>query len=108
MSSESAKNIVVFVTCPVDGAGDLATALVKSRLAACVNIIGEVRSIYSWKGEVCDDPEAMMVIKTRGDRFEALRQKVVELHPYDVPEVVALPIVAGHAPYLQWLEQNVG
>lgn len=106
MSDESAKNITVFVTCPGDRAADLAGALVRARLAACVNIISNVRSIYSWKGEVCDDPEALMVIKTRAALFDGLREKVVELHPYDVPEVIALPIVEGHPPYIKWLEES--
>ena len=106
MSSESAKYITVFVTCSPEKAPDLAGELVKSRLAACVNIIPGVRSIYAWKGEVCDDAEVLLVIKSRADAFEALRARVVDLHPYDVPEVIALPIVAGHQPYLDWLEDS--
>lgn len=106
MSSESTKHIAVFVTAPPDKAGELARGLVEARLAACVNILSGVRSIYSWKGEICDDAEALMVIKTRAELLEALRQKVVELHPYEVPEVIALPIVGGHAPYLEWVEQS--
>jgi len=108
MSTESAKYITVFVTCPQDRAPELATQLVQLRLAACVNIIGGLRSIYTWEGKVCDDAEALMVIKTRGVLFEALRDKVVQLHPYDVPEVIALPIIDGHAPYLRWLEESTG
>jgi periplasmic divalent cation tolerance protein len=106
MDVESAKYIKVLVTCPVDKAPELAQALVKARLAACVNIISGVQSIYTWEGEVCDDAEALLVIKSRGALFDALRARVVELHPYDVPEVIALPIVAGHAPYLEWLEES--
>jgi len=79
---------------------------VQSRLAACVNIIDAVQSIYSWEGKICDDGEALMVIKTSRGRFEALRDEVVKLHPYDVPEVVALPIVDGHEPYLQWVGRS--
>ena len=84
----------------------MAGALVREKLAACVNIIPAVRSIYSWKGEVCDDGEALMVIKTRSGLLDALRERVVQLHPYDVPEVIALPIVGGHGPYLKWIDES--
>ena len=106
MIDEANKHVVVFVMAPVDQAPDLARAIVSARLAACVNVVGGVRSIYTWKGEVCDDAEALMVAKTRAELFEALWQKIVELHPYEVPEVIALPIAAGHAPYLAWLEES--
>ena len=103
MADKSTEYIVVLVTCPPDRAPELARALVGERLAACANILPEVRSIYSWKGEFCDDGEALLVLKTRAERLEALRERVVALHPYEVPEVIALPIVGGHAPYLSWL-----
>jgi len=108
MSEETAKNVAVLVTCPGDRAPELARAVVAARLAACVNIVGEVRSIYTWKGEVCDDAESLLVIKTRASLFEALREKVVDLHPYDVPEVIALPIDKGHPEYLAWIEESTG
>ncbi len=101
------KHLVVYVTAPPQQAPQLAEALVERRLAACVNILEGVRSFYQWKGEVCDDPESLLVIKTRGDGFEALRAAVVELHPHDVPEVIALPIIAGHPEYLRWIEAEV-
>jgi periplasmic divalent cation tolerance protein len=66
-----------------------------------------VTSIYRWKGEVCRDEERLLVIKTRADRLEALREALVGFHPYEVPELVALPIAAGHAPYLAWLDESV-
>jgi len=97
---------VVFVTAPADRAPDLARSVVEAGLAACANIVPAIRSIYRWEGEICDDAEALLVVKTQRSLFEALRDKVVELHPYDVPEVVALPLVLGHAPYLQWLEAS--
>ncbi|MCA9667310.1 MAG: divalent-cation tolerance protein CutA [Myxococcales bacterium] len=101
------ERIVVYVTAPVDKARDLAAALVQAQLAACVNIVPSVRSIYRWKGEVCEDEESLLVIKSRRSAFEALRARVVELHPYEVPEVIALPIEAGHGAYLDWLDDNV-
>jgi periplasmic divalent cation tolerance protein len=94
---------VVLVTVPVAEAAALARQLVQEGLAACGNITPSVRSIYRWQGEICDDEEALIFFKTPRAQFEALRARVVELHSYDVPEVIALPIVAGHRPYLDWL-----
>jgi periplasmic divalent cation tolerance protein len=85
----------------------IARALVEERLAACVNVVPTVVSIYRWKGAVERDEERLLVIKTRAERFEALRQAIVARHPYEVPEIVALPLVAGHAPYLAWLDESV-
>jgi periplasmic divalent cation tolerance protein len=66
-----------------------------------------VRSIYLWDGKVCDDSEVLGIIKTTRERFDELGARYVELHPYDVPELIALPIVAGNAPYLDWLIESV-
>ena len=85
----------------------IARALVERRLAACVNVVPGVVSVYRWKGAVERDEERLLVIKTRAERLEALRQALVEIHPYEVPELVALPIEAGHAPYLAWLDESV-
>jgi len=86
----------------------IASALVEERLAACCNLVPSVRSIYRWKGRVCRDEEVLMIIKTRGERFEDLRRRVVELHSYEVPEVVRLPIADGHTPYLDWVRRETG
>ncbi len=86
----------------------IASALVEERLAACCNLVPSVRSVYRWKGEICREAETLMIIKTRRDRFEALRARVAELHSYDVPEIVELPILAGHTPYLDWLREETG
>ena len=85
----------------------IARALVERRLAACVNVVPGVVSVYRWKGEVRRDEERLLVIKTRAERLEALGQALVELHPYEVPELVALPVEAGHPPYLDWLDESV-
>jgi periplasmic divalent cation tolerance protein len=99
------EHFVALMTAPsADAAAAIARALVGEGLAACVNIVPGVRSIYRWKDELCDDAEVLCVIKTRADRFEALRERVVALHPYEVPEIIALPLAAGHAPYLAWLD----
>ena len=85
----------------------IARALVERRLAACVNIVPGVVSVYRWKGEVCRDEERLLIIKTRAGRIEALREALVAIHPYELPELVTLSIEAGHAPYLAWLDDAV-
>lgn len=94
---------VVLCNCPTAAAGKIARALVQRRLAACVNAIPGVVSTYEWDGRVCEDEETTLVIKTRSELFDALCAAVVELHPYEVPEIIALPILEGHRPYLDWL-----
>jgi periplasmic divalent cation tolerance protein len=86
----------------------IAQRLVEQGLAACVNVLPGVVSIYRWKGRVERDVERLLLIKTRAERFEALREAIVALHPYEVPEIVALPVTAGHRPYLDWLDASVG
>ena len=86
-----------------DKAAEVARTLVNEQLAACVNLVGQIRSIYRWQGEISDDTETLAIIKTTDERFEAMRARLVELHPYEVAEVIALPIEAGHAPYLAWV-----
>lgn len=86
----------------------LARELVGRRLAACVNIVPGVRSIYRWEGEVREDGELLLVIKTRAEELEALRAAVRELHSYDLPEILALPVAGGDRAYLDWIEASVG
>jgi periplasmic divalent cation tolerance protein len=96
--------IVVFSTFPSeDKAADIARTLVSEGLAACANLVPPVRSIYRWQGELCDERETLAIIKTTREQFDALRDRLVALHPYEVPEVIALPVEAGHAPYLDWV-----
>ena len=91
---------VVLITAPnAECAESLARALVEERLAACVNVVPGVRSFYRWEGEVQDDPEVLLIIKTSADRCSALAARVEELHPYDLPEVLELP-AAGREPRL--------
>ena len=105
----STDALVVLVTVPnAETAERLAEALVGERLAACVNVLGGVRSTYRWKGAVERDDELLCLCKTTRAGFERLRARVVELHPYELPEVVALPIAGGHAPYLDWITASVG
>ena len=96
--------IVVFSTFPSeDKAADIARTLVSEGLAACANLVPPVRSIYRWQGQLCDARETLAIMKTPRERFEALRERLVALHPYEVPEVIAIPIEGGHAPYLAWV-----
>jgi len=101
--------LVVLVTVPDAGAAaELARALVEARLVACGNVVPGLRSIYRWEGRVHDEPEALLLLKTTRAGFEALREAVLRLHPYQVPEVIALPVEAGSAPWLAWLMAQVG
>jgi periplasmic divalent cation tolerance protein len=98
---------VVLCTFPnPNKAAEVGRTLVGEKLAACVNITPAVHSIYAWKDELQSEMEALAVIKTTADRFEALAKRIVELHPYEVPEVIALPITGGHAPYLAWVVES--
>lgn len=104
MNGEGAA-VVVLVTAPDAGvAARIARALVEERLVACASLLPGLRSIYRWEGRIADEAETLLFIKTRRDRFSALAARVKALHPYQVPEIVALPVVAGFEPYLRWLE----
>ena len=85
----------------------IARALVERRLAACVNVVPNVVSVYRWKGEVSRDQELLLVIKTVRGRLDALREALLGMHPYEVPELVAFSVAAGHEPYLAWLDESV-
>ncbi len=96
--------VVVLVTAPsADAAADIARAVVTEKLAACGNVVPAVRSIYRWKGELQDETEALLVLKAPRKRFPELCDRVRALHPYELPEVIALPIEAGHEPYIDWI-----
>ena len=91
-------------TCPdAETAARIARTLVEERLAACVNRVPGIQSIYRWQGEINDDAEVLLVIKTTRERFGALRARLSELHPYEVPELIALEIADGLPAYLDWL-----
>lgn len=99
--------IVVFMTAP-DGesAGRIAHNLVEEGLVACVNIVPGVRSIYRWEGKLCDDSEVLCLCKTRAEKFAAVRERISSLHPYSVPEIIAVPLTAGSAAYLDWVARS--
>ncbi|MBX2811688.1 MAG: divalent-cation tolerance protein CutA [Myxococcales bacterium] len=98
---------VVLVTAPVEHAQALAKALVEQRLAACVNILDGIQSTFWWEGTVQTEPEALLIIKTTAEVEPKLREAVLALHPYDVPEFIVLPVNDGHLPYLQWVKGEV-
>jgi periplasmic divalent cation tolerance protein len=99
--------VVIFVTAGSEAEAEtIAQALVESRLAACVNILSPVRSIYRWEGKIADDREWLLLIKTQQERFPAVEAKVKALHSYQTPEVIALPIVQGAAQYMRWLKNE--
>ena len=103
------NDIVVFITAPnEDEAAKISKALVEARLAGCVNIIKNIRSIYSWQEKIEDEKEVLMIVKTQKPLFDSLMKKVEELHSYKVPEIIALPIVDGSAEYLKWLREVTG
>lgn len=102
-----AGELVAFVTCPPDKAEELSTSIVESRLAACVNIVAGVTSVYTWEGKLNKDSESLLIIKTNVGAYEAFEKKVKELHPYDTPEIICLPIEKGSQAYLDWLNQSI-
>jgi periplasmic divalent cation tolerance protein len=96
--------VVVLVTAPDRSSAErLATALVDERLAACVNIVGPIQSVYLWDGRRQQDEELLLLIKSRAELFGELRARVLELHSYDTPEVIQVPITDGSAAYLDWI-----
>lgn len=99
--------LLVQVTCPHNDAESLANALVEAHVAACVNIIPRIRSIYRWGDLVNAESESLLLIKTTRRAYPLLEQMVIDLHPYDVPEVIAFSITNGFASYLSWLHASV-
>ena len=98
--------MIVFVTCgSEEEALNISRALVEEQLAACVNLISPVRSIYRWEGKIWDEKEWLLIIKAQRKRFDELEKKVKSLHSNSVPEIIALPIIAGSSSYLDWLAE---
>lgn len=97
------------VLCTIDSiknANELAHNLVKARLAACVNIVSGVTSVYEWENAICEENEYLLIIKTKSDLYKKLETKIKEFHPYEVPEIVSLKIDNGSKSYLDWIEKN--
>lgn len=99
--------ILVFVTVPhVNEAETIARELVEEKLAACVNMVKNIRSIYRWEGKVEDGEEILLIIKSREDLFPELQKRVKKLHSYTVPEIISIPILGGSEEYLGWLKDS--
>lgn len=101
--------IVVMVTVATESQGlEIGRSLIEEKLAACVNLIKGLRSLYMWEGSLSDDQEILMLIKTRRSLFPKLKDRVIELHTYEVPEIIALPVVEGSSSYLKWVAEMTG
>jgi len=99
----------ITVLCTVntqESADEIASSLVEEKLAACVNILNGITSVYRWKDSVAKDKEILMLIKTKKSLFPKLQERITQLHPYEVPEIIALDIAEGAKPYLNWLNEN--
>lgn len=103
----TAEPVVCLVTAPPADAERIATELVERRLAACVNIVPGVRSVYRWRGAIATDGESLLVVKTTRPAVAELDRALRDVHPYDTFELVALEIAAGSAPYLEWIGASV-
>ena len=101
------ENILVYCTVPNDFSANLiANSLVDEQLAACVNIIDGVTSVYRWEGQVQADKELLLVIKTAKSKFEQLKSRILALHEYSIPEIIAVPVEMGHEEYLKWIADS--
>ena len=100
------KVYVVFITAPKGKGDELASKIVEERLAACVNVVSGVKSVYWWRGKVERDEEDLLIVKTVESRLDVLIRRVKELHPYEVPEIIAVPVEKGLPEYLAWVEES--
>jgi periplasmic divalent cation tolerance protein len=100
--------MVIFVTCPSrKEAGKIAKRLLNERLIACANIINEINSLFWWKGKTDKAKESLIIIKTISKNFRKIKKRIKEIHSYEVPEIIALPIAAGEKNYLKWINESV-
>jgi periplasmic divalent cation tolerance protein len=101
--------MLVLTTLPnSDTAAEVAKKVVGEKLAACANILPALRSIYRWEGKVQDENEVLVLLKTRQPLYQRLKERILELHPYDLPEVIAIPVEQGHQAYLDWIASETG
>lgn len=99
--------ITVLVTCSQDESEKIAASLIEDQLAACVNIISGITSIYRWQGKICRESECLLLIKSERRLWKRLAQRVKDLHSYQTPEIIAIPIEDGYPPYLDWIKDSV-
>jgi len=103
--SSSPEIVVILSTVPQEKSEAMARVLLDNRLIACVNTL-PARSFYYWKGEFCDDQEHLLIMKTTREKAEKVIAAIKEMHPYEVPEIIALPVITGHVPYLEWVHEE--
>ena len=108
MSSKKKDVSVLLSTCPPEAAAEIATTLVEARLAACVNVVPGVQSIYRWDGAIEQADESLLVVKCAAVCEEETRAAIVRSHPYDVPEVISVDVRDGHPPYVEWVLRECG
>lgn len=100
-------HIIMLTTLPDEAAArELARALISAKLAACINIMPRMTSIYSWKGKLEEGQEHLLIIKTRSERYAAIEQAIKAQHPYELPEIIATPISHGLPEYMNWIDEN--
>ncbi len=98
--------LVVLITVPTAEAGEqIARALLNAGLAACVNFVPSIRSLYIWQGKICDDTEILLLVKSKKELFPSLEQAVKSIHPYQTPEIITIPITDGSQAYLEWINE---
>ncbi len=96
---------IILCTCPdKESAENIARQLINDKIAACINILPGITSIYTWQGNIETDQEHLLLIKTRKDRFQTVEKSIQTCHPYEIPEIIAIPVENGLAEYLQWIE----
>jgi periplasmic divalent cation tolerance protein len=100
--------ILVFCTVPDEKSALLISrTIVEEQLGACSSVIPGIESLYSWKSTIQQEQEFLLIIKTRSDLFDKLQEKILKIHPYEVPEIIAFPIIKGNPEYLKWIDENV-
>lgn len=101
------RTLLVICTCPdEDSARRLSESLVQGKLAACVNIVNPINSIFTWQGRIDTEQESLLLIKTTETAYSALEQAIKQQHPYELPEIIAIPVQTGSAEYLNWIREN--
>jgi periplasmic divalent cation tolerance protein len=108
MGEKKTEIVVLITTATEEEAVRIGHTLVEAKLAACANVIPRIRSIYRWEGKIADEQESLIVLKSRGELFEALERAVKKLHSYSIPEIIAIPLSMGSSQYINWIHAETG